>query len=89
MRNSSNVFDAVDARLEAAIEPWLQHMRWRANFAEWRERRVNQERYQETRVAQLEQLRGPLDQQVMLDVGAGMGGFAVAARLRGATVAAC
>jgi SAM-dependent methyltransferase len=76
-------------QLVAAIEPWLQHMRWRSNFAEWRERRINQERYQQARVEQLESIAGPLDRQVLLDVGAGMGGFAVAAALRGATVAAC
>ncbi|HEY0736075.1 MAG TPA: class I SAM-dependent methyltransferase [Herpetosiphonaceae bacterium] len=76
-------------QLVAAIEPWLQHMRWRSNFAEWRERRINQERYQQARIDQLEAIAGPLDRQVLLDVGAGMGGFAVAAALSGATVAAC
>lgn len=64
-------------------------MRWRSNFAEWRERRINQERYQKARIQQLEEIAGPLHRQVLLDVGAGMGGFAVAAALKGATVAAC
>jgi len=64
-------------------------MHWRADYQAWRERRINQERYQEDRLRQLEQLAGPIARQVVLDVGAGMGGFAVAARLRGATVAAC
>jgi 2-polyprenyl-3-methyl-5-hydroxy-6-metoxy-1,4-benzoquinol methylase len=79
----------ANERLVAAIEPWLQHMRWRDNYAEWRERRINQERYQEPRVRQLERIAGPIERQTLLDLGAGMGGFAVAARLRGATVAAC
>lgn len=79
----------VDRQLAEAIDPWLEHMRWRANFDEWRERRINQERYQEARLCQIEQLGGPLDRQVMLDVGAGMGGFAVAAALRGTAIAAC
>jgi 2-polyprenyl-3-methyl-5-hydroxy-6-metoxy-1,4-benzoquinol methylase len=78
-----------DDQLVAAIEPWLQHMRWRSNFAQWRERRINQERYQRVRLQQLESIAGPLDRQILLDVGAGMGGFAVAAALAGATVAAC
>jgi 2-polyprenyl-3-methyl-5-hydroxy-6-metoxy-1,4-benzoquinol methylase len=78
-----------DEQLVAAIEPWLQHMRWRSNFAQWRERRINQEHYQEARLRQLESIAGPLDRQILLDVGAGMGGFAVAAALAGATVAAC
>ena len=76
-------------QLVAAIEPWLQHMRWRSNFEQWRERRINQERYQQARIDQIEGIAGPLDRQVLLDVGAGMGGFAVAAALEGATVAAC
>lgn len=76
-------------QLVTAIEPWLQHMRWRSNFAEWRERRINQERYQQARINQIESIAGPLERQVLLDVGAGMGGFAVAAALKGATVAAC
>jgi 2-polyprenyl-3-methyl-5-hydroxy-6-metoxy-1,4-benzoquinol methylase len=80
---------AVEAELVAAIEPWLQHMRWRSNFAEWRERRINQERYQEARLRQLEALTGPIAGRVLLDVGAGMGGFAVAAALGGAIVGVC
>ena len=80
---------AAADQVAAAIEPWLQHMRWRANFAEWRERRINQEHYQAARLAQVEALAGPLAQQAILDIGAGMGGFAVAAALRGATIAAC
>ena len=79
----------ADEQLVTAIEPWLQHMRWRADFARWRERRINQERYQEQRLRQLEELVGSIERQIVLDVGAGMGGFAVAARLHGATVAAC
>jgi 2-polyprenyl-3-methyl-5-hydroxy-6-metoxy-1,4-benzoquinol methylase len=37
----------IDRALEAAIDPWLAHMRWRSDFAEWRERRLWQERRQE------------------------------------------
>lgn len=36
----------IDRALEAAIDPWLEHMRWRSDFAEWRERRLWQERRQ-------------------------------------------
>jgi ubiquinone/menaquinone biosynthesis C-methylase UbiE len=64
-------------------------MRWRSNFAQWRERRINQEHYQAERLQQLEAIAGPIERQVLLDVGAGMGGFVVAAALRGATVGAC
>lgn len=74
--------------LEQAIEPWLQHMTWRRDFAEWRERRINQELYQSERLALLEQLNGPLAGLRLLDLGAGMGGFAVAAARAGAEVVA-
>jgi 2-polyprenyl-3-methyl-5-hydroxy-6-metoxy-1,4-benzoquinol methylase len=35
-----------DSALAAAIDPWLEHMRWRADFAQWRERRLWQENTQ-------------------------------------------
>jgi ubiquinone/menaquinone biosynthesis C-methylase UbiE len=78
-----------DKTLEQCIDPWLQHMRWRQDFAQWRERRINQEHYQKERLAMLQQLAGSLDGAALLDLGAGMGGFAVAAALRGARVVAC
>jgi 2-polyprenyl-3-methyl-5-hydroxy-6-metoxy-1,4-benzoquinol methylase len=37
----------IDRELEAAIDPWLEHMRWRADFAEWREGRLWQEKRQQ------------------------------------------
>jgi len=36
----------INRELEAAIDPWLEHMRWRADFAEWREGRLWQEKKQ-------------------------------------------
>lgn len=42
----ANVAD-VDGELEAAIEPWLEHMRWRADFEGWREGRLWQEKRQQ------------------------------------------
>lgn len=83
------VSTASSADLERAIDPWLAHMRWRRDFARWRERRINQEAYQGERLARLEQLAGRLEALQALDLGAGMGGFAVAAALRGAHVVAC
>lgn len=64
-------------------------MAWRRDFAHWRERRINQEQYQGERLAMLEGVAGPLGGLRLLDLGAGMGGFAVAAALRGARVSAC
>ncbi|MEN9935786.1 MAG: hypothetical protein RLZZ387_2365 [Chloroflexota bacterium] len=79
----------MTTELEQAIDPWLQHMTWRRDFPTWRERRINQERYQEERLAQLERVAGQLAGMRLLDLGAGMGGFAVAAALRGAAVSVC
>lgn len=76
----------MTTELEQAIDPWLQHMTWRRDYAGWRERRINQEQYQADRLAQLERAAGPLVGLRVLDLGAGMGGFAVAAALRGALV---
>lgn len=81
---------SADAALEHAIEPWLQHMTWRRDFARWRERRLNQERYQGERLALLAGAAGrPPAGLRLLDLGAGMGGFAVAAAQAGAAVTAC
>ena len=68
--------------LEQAIDPWLRHMTWRRDYERWRERRVHQERYQAERIGMLEGAAGPLAGVRLLDLGAGMGGFAVAAALR-------
>ncbi|GAB4446393.1 MAG: class I SAM-dependent methyltransferase [Chloroflexi bacterium OHK40] len=75
--------------LERAIDPWLQHMAWRRDFDRWRERRLNQEQYQGERLALLTEAAGPIAGMGLLDLGAGMGGFAVAAALAGARVTAC
>lgn len=75
--------------LIAAIDPWLSHMTWRRDYVRWRERRINQELYQGERLAMLEQRAGGLAGLRLLDLGAGMGGFAVAAARAGAHVTAC
>ena len=72
--------------LAQAIDPWLQHMTWRRDYVTWRERRLFQEQYQAERIAQIERHARPLAGTRLLDLGAGMGGFAVAAALHGAHV---
>jgi ubiquinone/menaquinone biosynthesis C-methylase UbiE len=79
----------ITSALEKAIDPWLQHMTWRHDYDRWRERRINQEQYQDERLTMIAGAAGPLEGMRLLDLGAGMGGFAVAAALRGAHVAAC
>lgn len=72
--------------LASAIDPWLKHMTWRQDYVTWRERRLYQEQYQAERIAQIERHARPLAGARLLDLGAGMGGFAVAAALCGAKV---
>lgn len=74
-----------EAALQAAIEPWLAHMRWRPDFAEWRQRRLWQERYQASRLARIQAL-APVPRPRILDLGCGMGGLSVALGLAGLPV---
>lgn len=69
----------LEAGLVAAIEPWLRHMAWRADFAGWRERRIWQENYQEGNLKDVRRaLGGRVGGKALLDLGAGMGGLSVA-----------
>jgi SAM-dependent methyltransferase len=86
----------IDAQneLAGAIDPWLQHMRWRPDFANWRHKRIEQERHQGEALALLRDGlavgggHGSLAGRDLFDLGCGMGGFAVAAALGGARVVA-
>jgi ubiquinone/menaquinone biosynthesis C-methylase UbiE len=75
--------EELERRLEQAIDPWLQHMRWRSDFAKWREDRLWQEKRQ---TDHLELVRAAIDDPTskrFLDVGCGMGGFVTALQQRG------
>jgi len=82
----------VDGELEAAIEPWLEHMRWRADFRSWREGRLWQEKRQGGTLKNLRAfLRAAKDEESLagrrvLDLGCGMGGLSTALALEGADV---
>jgi 2-polyprenyl-3-methyl-5-hydroxy-6-metoxy-1,4-benzoquinol methylase len=84
--------EAINRRLEAAIEPWLAHMRWRPDFARWREGRIWQEKKQERNLASFRRflreagLTDNLSGLKILDLGCGMGGFSTALALAGAQV---
>jgi 2-polyprenyl-3-methyl-5-hydroxy-6-metoxy-1,4-benzoquinol methylase len=73
-----------EARLAALVDRWTAHMRWRADFAAWRERRLWQERYQGDRLRQIADFCGPVAGRRVLDLGCGMGGLVVALRQAGA-----
>jgi len=73
-----------ETTLEALVGRWTAHMRWRTDFAQWRERRLWQERYQADRLRQIEDFCGPVVGRRILDLGCGMGGLVVALRQAGA-----
>lgn len=80
--------EPLEAELAARIDPWLEHMRWRKDFATWRERRLYQERYQSEHLAGVRAVLGDPAGRRILDLGAGMGGFSVALAQAGALVTA-
>lgn len=80
--------EALETELAARIDPWLEHMRWRQDFAAWRERRLHQEDYQQEHLASVRAVIGSPAGRRVLDLGAGMGGFAVALARQGALVTA-
>jgi 2-polyprenyl-3-methyl-5-hydroxy-6-metoxy-1,4-benzoquinol methylase len=90
---------AIDRELEQAIDPWLEHMRWRSDFQKWREKRIWQENKQQGSLATLEtflelagihnQANRPVEKLnglKILDLGCGLGGLSVALALRGVVV---
>jgi 2-polyprenyl-3-methyl-5-hydroxy-6-metoxy-1,4-benzoquinol methylase len=80
-----SVTDAArEAELAALVDRWTAHMRWRADFAAWRERRLWQEREQGDRLRQIADFCGPVAGRRVLDLGCGMGGLVVALRQAGA-----
>ncbi|MBI4672658.1 MAG: class I SAM-dependent methyltransferase [Chloroflexi bacterium] len=64
-------------------------MRWRADFAEWRTRRLWQENYQRDALAEIARFENGAPATRVLDLGAGMGGFAVAMQRAGERIIAC
>lgn len=77
----------IERALETQIAPWLEHMRWRADFTEWRTRRLWQENYQGETLQEIRRY-APIQDVRVLDLGAGMGGFSVAMQRVGERVTA-
>lgn len=75
----------IERALEQQIEPWLAHMRWRADFDAWKQKRLWQENYQSAALAEIARY-APIQNARVLDLGAGMGGFAVAMQRAGYSI---
>jgi len=73
-----------ESELVAQIDRWIAHMPWRPDFDRWREGRIWQEQIQGDRLKLIERYGGALPGRRILDLGAGMGGSAVALQLAGA-----
>jgi SAM-dependent methyltransferase len=72
---------ATEAELTHLIDPWLQHMRWRADWDRWRDDRIWQEQRQHERLETIGQFGGqPQGLRIL--------GTSVALALRGAAVVA-
>ena len=82
----------IDQALAAAIDPWLEHMRWRPDFEKWRQGRLWQETKQKRTLATLEVFMKQAGKSAslkglrILDLGCGMGGLSVALAREGAIV---
>lgn len=97
-RGVSHASADIDREIEAAVDPWLEHMRWRADFDRWREGRLWQEKRQKGTLNNLRAFlratrlgEGSKDDEVLagrlvLDLGCGMGGLSTALALAGARV---
>lgn len=60
-------------------------MRWRADFDAWKQKRLWQENYQSDALAEIARY-APIQNARVLDLGAGMGGFAVAMQRAGYSI---
>lgn len=71
--------EEIERSLVGQIDPWLAHMRWRADFDQWRMKRLWQENYQGEALSDVHRFGGKeASSSRVLDLGSGMGGFAVA-----------
>lgn len=79
---TSPLFD--EAAFVRRIDPWITPMRWRPDYATWREKRIWQERFQTERLATIGQFGGSLAGRRILEISCGMGGTLVALAQAGA-----
>ncbi len=68
----------------AQIDRWVAPMSWRPDYAQWREKRIWQERYQDERISTIATFGGSLPGRRVLEVSCGMGGTLVALAQAGA-----
>lgn len=78
----------LEDELAHEIDPWLQHMTWRSDFARWRDDRIWQERRQKERLQTIQHYGGRPEGLRLVDIGSGMGGTSVAMARDGAFVVA-
>ena len=73
----------IEVKLTKMITEWLSFRKGNPNYEKRLRRRIHQEYYQTNRIKNLLEFLGDLSHKKILDLGCGMGGFAVALRLEG------
>ena len=64
----------VEELIEQRIKSLTERMRWRPNYEQWVQKRIWQERYQDSRIATSHQYQPHWKQGIILDIGSDMGG---------------
>ena len=77
-----------EQELEQQIDRWVMPLRWRPDYAAWREKRIWQERYQAERLDTITQFGGSILGRRLLEISCGMGGTLVALAQAGADAVA-
>jgi len=83
VRDQDDMAAQTETELIDLVDRWTAHMRWRKNYDRWREDRLWQEDNQYARLRTIARHTKRMTGTRVLDIGSGMGGFLVAARLSG------
>lgn len=76
----------VEAELRVLVTKWTSHMKWRANYEEWVNGRLWQEKQQEFAIIGAKEALGDFSRRKVLDLGCGMGGFSMALNQKGVDI---
>lgn len=76
----------VEEKLIEMITNRERFVKWRPNYEKWLMVRIHQEDYQKDRIKNISEVLGSLSQRIILELGCGMGGLAVALRREGCDV---
>jgi ubiquinone/menaquinone biosynthesis C-methylase UbiE len=81
--------DAIESRLRSLVSTWTQYGAWRRDFQAYRQRVLQSEKHQRSKVELLERIAGGLSEKRVLDLGCGAGGLSVALALKSYAMTSC